>query len=104
MEVDKDLPQTRVESRPPLIRVKSHQLLARVESPPPPARVGSHPSLARAVNWPPQAEVGNQLPREALSTLPWGGEERAIVPGLTGTKWPCAELRVESLSPKGLPI
>ena len=77
MEADKDPPRTRVESRPPL---------ARVESLPPPARVGSHPPLTRAVNWPPQVEVGNQPPREALSTLPQGGEEQAIVPGLTGTK------------------
>ena len=68
MEADKDPPRTRVES-----------LL-------PPARVGSHPPLSRAVNRPPQAEVGNHLPREALSTLPQGGEERVIVPGPTGTK------------------
>ena len=68
MEADKD---------PPLTRVESH---------PPPARVESHPPLARAVNQPPQVEVGNQPPQEALSTLPRGGEERVIVPGLTGTK------------------
>ena len=77
MEADKDPPQTRVESHPPP---------ARVESLPPPARVGSHPPLTRAVNWPPQVELGNQPPWEALSTLPWGGEERVIVPGMTGTK------------------
>ena len=94
MEADKDPSQTRVESHPPL---------ARVESLPPPARVGSHPPLARAVNGPLQAE-GNQPPWEALSTLPRGGEEQVIVPGPTGTKRPCAEPRVESLSLKGLPI
>ena len=77
VEADKDPPQTRVESRPPP---------ARVESLLPPARVGSHPPLARAVNQPPQAKVGNQPPWEALSTLPRGGEEQVIVPGLTGTK------------------
>ena len=69
-----------------------------------PSQGGKSSTPARAVNRPPQAEVGNQPPREALSTLPRGGEEQAIVPGLTGIKWPCAELRVESLSPKGLPI
>ena len=77
MEVEKDPPQTRVESHPPP---------ARVESQPPPDRVGSHPPLARAVNQPQQVEVGNQLPQEALLTLPQGGEEWVIVPGPTGTK------------------
>ena len=77
MEVDKDPPQTRVESCPPPARAKS--LL-------PLARVGSHPLPVKAVNWPPQAEVGHQLPREVLSTLPQVGEEWVIVPGLTGTK------------------
>ena len=84
-----------VESRPPP---------ARAESLPPPARVGSHPLPARAVNRPPQAEVGYQPPREVLSTLPQVGEEWVLVPGPTGTKWPCTEPRVGSLSPQGLPI
>ena len=39
-----------------------------------------------------------------LSTFPQVGEERVIVPGLTGTKWSCVKHRVESLSPQGLPI
>ena len=104
IEAEQDPPQTRVENHPPL---------ARVESIPPPARVGSHlpqvqverhPSPARAVNQPPQAEVRNQLPREALSTCPRGEKECAMVPGPTGTKGPCVRPRVESLSPKGLPI
>ena len=77
VEADNDPPQTRVDSHPPL---------ARAESLPPPARVGSHPLPARAANWPPQVEVGYQPPWEVLSTLPQGGEERVIVPGLTGTK------------------
>ena len=77
MEVDEDPPRTRVESCPHL---------ARVESLPPPARVGSHPLPTRAVNQPPQVEVGYQPPQEVLSTLPQVGEERVIVPGLTGTK------------------
>ena len=95
VEVDKDPPQTRVDSHPPL---------ARAESLPPPARLGNHPLPTRAVNRPPQAEVGYQLPWEVLSTLLQGGEERVIVPGLTGTRWSCAEPGVESLSHKGLPI
>ena len=95
VEADKDPPQT---------RVVGHLPPARAESLPPPARVGSHPLLARAVNWPPQVEVGYQPPREVLLTLPQGGEERVIVPGLTGTRWSCTELGMESLSPKGLPI
>ena len=77
MEADKDPPRTRVESHPPP---------ARAESLPPQARVGSHPFPARAVNQPPQVEVGYQPPLEVLSTLPQVGEERVIVPGLTGTK------------------
>ena len=59
---------------------------ARAESLPPPARVGSHPLPTRAVNWPPPVEVGYQPPQEVLLTLPQVGEERVIVPGLTGTK------------------
>ena len=77
MEADEDPLRTRVESHPPP---------ARVESLLPPARVGSHPLPARAVNRPPQVEVGYQPPREVLSTLLQVGEERVIVPGLTGTK------------------
>ena len=69
-----------------------------------PGRVESHPLPARAVNRPSQVEVGYQQPQEVLSTLPQVGEERVIVPGLTSTKWSCPKLRVESLSPKGLPI
>ena len=95
VKADKDLPRTRVDSRPPP---------ARAESLLPPARVESHPLPARAVNRPPQAEMGYQQPREVLSTLPQVGEERVIVPGLTGTRWSCKEPGVESLSPKGLPI
>ena len=95
MEADKDPPQTRVESCPPLARVESLLPLTRVESRPPPAkaeslpplaRVGSHPLPAKAVNWPPQAEVGHQPPQEVLLTLPQVGEEWVIVPGPTGTK------------------
>ena len=59
---------------------------------------------AKAINWPRQVEVGYKQPREVLSVLPQVGEEQVIVPGLTGTKWSCAKLGVESLSPKGLPI
>ena len=95
VEADKDPPRTRVDSRPPL---------ARAESLLPQARVGSHPLPTRAVNQPPQVEVGYQPPWEVLLTLPQGGEERVIVPGLTGTRWSCAEPGVESLSPKDLPI
>ena len=91
VEADKDPPRTRVDSCPPP---------ARAESLLPPARVGSHPLLARAVNRPPQAEVGYQRPWEVLLTLPQGGEERVIVPGLTGTRWLCTEPGVESLSPR----
>ena len=104
----------RTEPNQPQIEAEKDPPLARVESlPPPPVRVGnhppqfqveSHPPLARAVNWPPQAEVRNQLPREALSTCPRKGKEQVMVPGPTGTKGPCAEWKVEPLSPKGLPI
>ena len=103
----------RMEPNQPLSEVESRPTPARVESLPPPARVGSHlpqvqverhPPPARAANRPPQAKVRNQPPREALSTCPWGAKEWAMVPGPTGTKGPCAEPRVESLSPKGLPI
>ena len=86
VEVDRDPPRTRVDSHPS------------------PARAESLLPLARAVDRPPQAEVGYQRPREVLSTLPQVGEERVIVPGLTGMKWSCAKPRVESPSPKGLPI
>ena len=106
-------PLIEVEKGPPQASVESHLPLDRAESHPPPARVGSHPPQVqverpppptRAVNWPPQAEVKNPPPWEALSTLPWRGKELAMVSGLTGTKGPSTELRVESLSPKGLPI
>ena len=104
IEAEKDPPRARMESRPPPDRVESH---------PPPARVGSHPPHVqaerpppptRAVNRPPQAEVRNSPPREALSTHPRRGKEQVMVSGPTGTKGPSAEPRVESLSPKGLPI
>ena len=95
VEADRDPPQTRVYSRPPP---------ARAESLPPPARAESLLSPAKATNQPPQAKVGHQQPQEVPSALPQVGEEQVIVPGLTGTKWSCAKLGVESLSPKGLPI
>ena len=104
VEADKDPPRTRVESHPPPARAESLLSPARAESLPPPSRVESHPLPTRAVNRPPQAEVGYQQPREVLLTLPQVGEERVIVPGLTGTRWSCTEPGVESLSPKGLPI
>ena len=84
--MEKDPPRARVESHLPQVQVERHL---------PPTRV---------VNRPPQAEVRNQPPQEALSTCPRGGKERAMVPGPTGTKGPCVGPRVESLSPKGLPI
>ena len=86
VEADRDPPRTRVHSRPP------------------PARVESLLPLAKTTNQPPQVEVGHQQPREVPSALPQVGEERVIVPGLTGTKWSCAKLVIESLSSKGLPI
>ena len=104
IKVNKDPPLARVESLPPPARVESLLPPARVGSHPPQVQVERHPPPARAVNWPPQVEVRNQLPQEALSTHPQGGKEQAMVPGPTGTKGPCTELRVESLSPKGLPI
>ena len=113
IEAEKDPPPARVESFPPPARVGNHPPQFQVESLPPPARVGNHPpqfqveSLpppARAVNRPPQAEVRNQPPQEALLTRPRKGKEWVMVPGPTGTKGPCAEWKVEPLSPKGLPI
>ena len=104
IEAEQDPPRTRVESHPPPARVESLPPPARVGSHPPQVHVERHPLPTRAVNQPPQAEVRNQPPQEALSTHPRGGKEWAMVPGLTGTKGPCAEPRVESLSPKGLPI
>ena len=95
VEADRDPPQTRVHSCPPL---------ARVESLLPPARMESLLPPTKATNQPPQAEVGHQQPREVPLALPQVGEERVIVPGLTGTKWSCAKLVIESPSPKGLPI
>ena len=86
VEADKDPPRTRVESCPPLARAESLLSPVRAESLLSPARVGSHPLPARAVNRPPQAEVGYQQPQEVLLTLSQVGEERVIVPGLTGTK------------------
>ena len=104
IKAEKDPPQTRVESRPPPARVESHPPPARVRSHPPQVQAERHPPPTRAVNWPPQAEVRNQLPREALSTSPQTGKERAMVPEPTGTKGPSVEPKVEPLSPKGLPI
>ena len=95
VEADRDPPRTRVHSCPPP---------ARAESLLPPARTESLLPPAKATNQPPQAEVGHQQPREVPSALPLVGEERVIVPGLTGTKWSCAKLVIESPSPKGLPI
>ena len=104
IEAEKDPPQTRVESHPPPARVESLPPPARVGSHPPQVQVERHPPPARAVNQPPQAEVRNQPPREALLTCPRRGKEWAMVSGLTGTKGPSAELKVEPLSPKDLPI
>ena len=95
VEVDRDPPQTKVYSHPPL---------ARAESLLPPARAESLLPPAKAINQPPQVEVKHQQPREVPSALPQVGEEQVIVPGLTGTKWSCTKLGVESPSPKGLPI
>ena len=95
VEADRDPPRTRLYSRPPP---------ARAESLPPSARAESLLPPIKATNQSPQAEVGHQQPREVPSALPQVGEEWVIVPGLTGTKWSCAKLGVESLSPKGLPI
>ena len=69
-----------------------------------PSQDGKSTAPAKATNQPPQAGVGHQQPREVPSALSQVGEERVIVPGLTGTKWSCAKLVIESLSPKGLPI
>ena len=77
MEADRNPPRTRVDSHPPP---------ARAESLLPLSRVGSHPLPTRAVNRPPQAEVRYQPPQEVLPILPQVGEERVIVPRLTGTK------------------
>ena len=95
IKAEKDPPRTRVESLPPPARVGSH---------PPQVQVERHPPPTRAVNQPPQAEVRNLPPQEALLTHPQRGKEWAMVPGLTGTKGPSAEQKVEPLSPKGLPI
>ena len=86
VEADSDPPQTRVYSRPP------------------PARMESLLPPAKATNQPPQVEVGHQQPQEVPLALPQVEEELVIVPGLTGTKWSCAKLVIESLSSKGLPI
>ena len=69
-----------------------------------PSQDGKSTASTKATNQPPQVEVGHQQPREVPSALPQVGEEWVIVPGLTGTKWSCAKLVIESLSPKGLPI
>ena len=104
VEADRDPPQTRVHSRPPLARTESLLPLAMAESLLPPARMESLLPPAKATNQPPQVEVGHQQPREVPSALPQVGEEQVIVPGLTGTKWSCTKLVIESPSPKGLPI
>ena len=95
IRAEKGPPQGRGESRPPPARVESH---------PPRAKAERHPPPTRAVNRLPQAEVRNQPPQEALSTCPWRGKEQTMVPGPTGTKGPSVGLKVEPLSPKGLPI
>ena len=84
--------------------MEPNQPRIEAEKDPPQFQVESLPPLARAVNRPPQAEVRNQLPQEALSTRPQKGKERAMVPGLTGTKGPCTEWKVGPLSSKGLPL
>ena len=104
VEVDRDPPGTRVHSHPPLARTESLLPPARAESLQPPARMESLLPPAKATNQPPQAEVGHQQLREVPLALPQVGEERVIVPGLTGTKWSCVKLVIGSLSPKGLPI
>ena len=93
-----------MEPNQPLIGAEKGQPQARVESHPPQAKVERHPPPTRAVNQPPQAEVRNQPPQESLSTRPQRGKEWAMVPGPTGTKGPSVGLKVEPLSPKGLPI
>ena len=104
VEADRDPPRTRVHSHPPPARVESLLPPARVESLLPPARMESLLPPAKAPNQPPQVEVGHQQLWEVPSALPQVGEEQVIVPGLTGTKWSCTKLVIESLSPKGLPI
>ena len=104
VEADRDPPPTRVHSRPPPARAESLLSPARVESLLPPARTESLLPPTKATNQPPQAEVEHQQPWEVPSALPQVGEEWVIVPGLTGTKWSCVKLVIESLSPKGLPI
>ena len=94
----------RTEPNQPLIEAKKGPPRTRVESRPPQGKAERHPPPARAVNRPPQAEVRNQLPREALLVCPWRRKEQAMVPGPTGTKGPSVGLKVEPLSPKGLPI
>ena len=93
-EVDKDPPQAREEVCP-------HP--ARAEGLLPLTRVGSHRLPAKAVNQPLQVEAEHQPPQEVLLTHPQADEERVMAPGLTGTRWPCENPEVESLSPRGLP-
>ena len=69
----------------------------------PQAKVGSHQLPAKVVNQPLQAEAEHQPPQEVLLTHPQADEERVMAPGLTGTRWPCENPEVESLSPRGLP-
>ena len=104
IKAEKGPPQTRVGRHPPQAKAESRPPPASVESHPPQAKAEKHPPPARAVNQPTQAEVRNQALREALLTCPWRGKERAMVPGLTGTNGPSVGLKVEPLSPKGLPI
>ena len=92
---DRNPPQTRVDSSPPL---------AKVEWLLPPGRVESYPLHVRPVNRPPQAEVGHQQPWEVFPTIPQVREEQVMVPGLTGMRCTCARPRVGSLSLQGLPI
>ena len=104
IRMEPNRPLIKAEKGPPQTRVESHPPLARVESHPPQAKAERHPPPTRAVNRPPQAEVRNQPPGEALLTCPQRGKEQAMVPGQTGTKGPSVGLKVEPLSPKGLPI
>ena len=46
----------------------------------------------------------SKLPQGAQLTHPQRGKERAMVPGMIGTKGPSGGLKGECLSPKGLPI
>ena len=74
-------------------------------------RKSTAPSQGRKSTAPRQSNKPASTSGSGIPAAPGGpfsppqvGEEWVIVPGLTGTKWSCAKLGVESLSPKGLPI